>query len=99
MMAASFTVEAMVRGYHTYKDIWAASLGEELPCQREPSNRSDRFAVAVLKTRTVVGHLPRKISSICSLYLRKSGLLSVVSRDHGDILMTFRKGVWKSHVL
>ena len=31
-----------------------ASLGEELPCQREPSNRSDHFAVAVLKTRTVV---------------------------------------------
>ena len=47
-MAASFTVEAMVRGYHSYKDIWAASLGEELPCQREPSNRSDRFAVTVL---------------------------------------------------
>ncbi len=32
---ASFSVEAMVRGYHAYKDIWTAVVGEELPCQRE----------------------------------------------------------------
>ena len=25
--SVSFSVEAMVRGYHTYKDIWAAVLG------------------------------------------------------------------------
>ncbi len=29
---ASFSVEAMVRGYHAYKDIWMAVVGEELPC-------------------------------------------------------------------
>ena len=27
-----------VRGYHVYKNIWDASIGEELACQREPSN-------------------------------------------------------------
>ena len=32
---ASFSVEAMVRGYHIYKDIWAAVVGEEFPCKRE----------------------------------------------------------------
>ncbi len=33
---ASFSAEALVRGYHVYKDIiWAAVLGEELPCKRE----------------------------------------------------------------
>ncbi len=28
---ASFSVEAIVRGYHAYKDIWTAVVGEELP--------------------------------------------------------------------
>ena len=44
----SFSVVAMVRGYHTYKDIWAAVLGEELPCWREVGNRVDTFAEAII---------------------------------------------------
>ncbi len=43
---ASFSVEAMVRGYHAYKDTWTAVVGEELPCQRERANPRDPFAVA-----------------------------------------------------
>ena len=32
-----------VHGYHIYKDIWDAIIGEELQCEREPdTNRSDR---------------------------------------------------------
>ena len=59
-----FSVEAVVRGCHEYKDIWVAVVGEKscLPC-----NREDRFAVAVVKDSNVVGHIPRKISSICSV--------------------------------
>ena len=38
-----------VRGYHVYKDIRAAAVGEVLACRREPSNASDRYAIAVLK--------------------------------------------------
>ncbi len=53
---ASFSVEAMVRGYHAYKDIWTAVVGEELPCQRE-LERADPFAVAVLKDEPIVGHV------------------------------------------
>ncbi len=36
-------------------------------------NTQDIYAVAVLKSGVVVGHLPRKISSICSLFLRCGG--------------------------
>ena len=43
----SFSVEAMIRGYHVYRDIWAASIGEVLRCQREASNPTDRYAVAI----------------------------------------------------
>ncbi len=40
-----FTFKSCVRGYHVYKDIWEASVGEELPCQRENGNHADLFAV------------------------------------------------------
>ena len=61
-------VEA-VRGYHAYKDIWAAVYGEELLCEREAGNQVDAFTVAVMKDWMVVGHIPKKISSVCTLYL------------------------------
>ena len=66
---ASFSVEAMVRGYHIYEDIWTAVVGEEFLCKREISNTFDPFTVAVMRGDTVIGHVPRKIS-ICSLFLR-----------------------------
>ena len=79
---ASFSVEAMVRGYHVYKDIWTAVVGEEFPCKREDGNRVDPFAVAVMRGDAVIGHVPRKISSVCSLYLRRDG--SIVCRVTGS---------------
>ena len=68
---ASFLIEAMVRGYHVYKDIWSAVVGEEFPCMKEVGNTLDPFAVAMMKGDTVIGHVLRKISSICSLFLRR----------------------------
>ena len=41
-----------MRGYHTYKDIWAAVLGEESPYKREVDNRGDTFAVYVFGNQT-----------------------------------------------
>ena len=41
----------------------------------EDGNRVDPFAVAVVRSDSVIGHVPRKISSICSLYLRQDGLI------------------------
>ena len=64
-----------LRQYHVYKDIWATVYGEELPCETEAGNRVDAFAVAVMKDGTVVGHIPKKISFVCSLYLRRGGLI------------------------
>ena len=37
-------------GFHVYYTIWHVVNGEELMCEREPSNRKDiRYAVAVIK--------------------------------------------------
>ena len=93
MGESTISVEAMIRGYHVYKDIWTAVINEQLRCQREPYNTADPFAVAVVKDDTTVGHVPRKISAICSLFLRKKGakLLEV-----GDIRKTCHRVVSRS---
>ena len=73
---ATFTVESCVRGYHIYKDIWDATIGEELQCARESNNSNDRYAVAVRKNNAVVGHVPRKISRVCALFLERNGAIT-----------------------
>ena len=59
----------MVQGYHQHKDIWEAEVGEQLKCQRETGNPHDTFAAVVLKSEVLVGHVPKKISFICFLFL------------------------------
>ena len=60
---SSFTRVAMVRGYHVYNSIWEAYIGEELLCQWDEENRHDPYAVAVLTSATVVGHLHLVLST------------------------------------
>ena len=72
----SVVVKAMVRGYHVYKTICDADIGEELHCQRETGNPRDPFAVAVIRASVTVGHVPKKISSICSVFLRRGGYIT-----------------------
>ena len=57
-------------GYHIYKDIWEARVGEELSCEQEIGNSMDLYAVAVVKNDVTIGHIPRRISLVCSLFLR-----------------------------
>ena len=40
-------------------------------CFRESINLHDLFTVKVSKSETIVGHLPRSISSICRLSLKE----------------------------
>ena len=70
-----------MRGYHVYERIWSTTIGEELLCEREMDNERDRYAVAVIKDGVIIGHLPRKISCICLLFLRRGG--SIVCRISG----------------
>ena len=51
-------------------------------CRREPTNVSDRYAVAVLKDEVTVGHLPRKFSKIFSLFLRRGGSITCQVTGH-----------------
>ena len=68
-----FCYDSDVRGYHVYKDIWETSHGELLNCERETRNTFDPFGVCIKKHDDKVGHVPKKISDICSLFLQRGG--------------------------
>jgi len=73
----SFSVQSVIRGYHVYKAIWDATIdGEVLLCEREVGNIHDTFAVAVKKDGVIIGHCPRKISSLCSIFIRRGGSIT-----------------------
>ena len=60
-------MEAFLRGYHVYKYIWGAVVGEELDGIRECGNRRDSYVVAVIRNGSTVGHLLRKLFCLCAL--------------------------------
>ena len=68
--------DCCIRGYHICKEIWRAAMGEELECDREPENLCGRYAVAVKRSGVVISHLPQKLSKVCSLFLRRGGVIS-----------------------
>ena len=77
---ASFSVESMIRGYHEYKSIWEnPSSDNELICEREIGNAHDTHAVSIKKDisgeTTTVGHIPRMISSICFIFIRRGSTI------------------------
>ena len=67
----SLEVQSYVRGYHAHKDVWNPRIGEVLPLEREPNNSEDRFAVAIKRTGSVVGHLPFNLAPLASAFLRR----------------------------
>ena len=70
------TFSTCMKGYHVYQEEWTPVLDEMLLCCREFANVHDPFAVKVVKAGSTVGHLPIKISSTCSLFIMKGGVIS-----------------------
>ena len=44
-MAGEKEMACCVRGYHIYKDIWAAAIREVLVCSMEPTNVGQMFVI------------------------------------------------------
>jgi hypothetical protein len=83
---AILVYESVIRGHHVYKDIWIPMIGEILEVQREPENEHDHRAVCVLKSDTIVGHIPREFSRIFWFFLGRGGRISCEvtgRRKHG----------------
>ena len=76
MATTTYKMEAMIRGYHVYTTVWDAQIGEELYCARETGNIRDPYVVAVKIADLTVGHIPVKISALCSLLLQRGGTIT-----------------------
>ena len=61
-----FEVESCIRGFQVYGAVWKPRIGEILSFSRERGNREDPFAVPVQISSATVGHVPRRISCVCS---------------------------------
>ena len=75
---SAFQFDTYVRGYHAYMNIWGPLLGKCLKCVKEPTNEVDKHAVAVVRINSlskevVVGHVPKFISMIVSMFLSLPG--------------------------
>ena len=73
MHAMAIEFESMVRGYHIYKDVWDAVIGQTLPCQMKSRNASDPYAVAVICDSWPCPSCHICISAVCNLFLRRGG--------------------------
>ena len=65
----------MICGNHEYKATLGDPInGKDLVYQRKVGNPHDLLSVAIKKTisgeSTIVGHVPRRISPMCSVFLR-----------------------------
>ena len=65
----TFSIEAMVREYHVYQDSWDATIGEQLPLGAWEPQGSRRGS------GETVGRVPKKILSVCSMFLLRGGTI------------------------
>ncbi len=85
-----FSIEWCIRGYHVYKAIWDAAMGEELPCEREPANLADVCAVAV-RMASVWDIYPKKYLEYVHYSSEGEELLVVRLQEQESTLKTYLK--------
>ena len=69
-------------------------MGEELLCERELGNVVDRYAIAVKKpdSGVTVGHLPKKISRVCSMFTQRGGEITATVMGRRQYLSDLVQG-------
>ena len=83
----SFSLDSSSRGYHEYQSIWPnPTVDDELLTEREVGNPHDTHAVAIKKhisgVLTTVGHVPRTISKVSSVFIRRGGTIQGTVNGH-----------------
>ena len=55
----SYAINVFVMGYHVYQKNWTSSIRDELQGFMKPTNKLDKYAVAVIgRDGDVINHLP-----------------------------------------
>ena len=66
--------KSFVMGFHEYRKIWEPKSNEILEVKLDPINKMGKFAVAVIKNKRIIGHLPlsktRRFSKTILYFLR-----------------------------
>ena len=88
-----FEVSSVVRGYHVYKETWTPFLTEHLECKREEGNDKDRYAVAVVRHDSVVGHIARRISAACCLFKRMGASSALLQEQDSILVICVKEGL------
>ena len=70
----SYIHHIYIRSYYQYQEIWTPILGECLSSSRELGNRHDPFCIK--EGIGTVGHVPKKISSTCAMFLQLGGTIA-----------------------
>ena len=78
-----FSVESCVRGYHVYKDIRTASVGEELPCQRAFAREAAhaRTRKNIRDERHPAAAIRYVVSYLCTLCIKGARFVFASSRN------------------
>ena len=72
-MEEFFERKCCIGGYHVYEEVWEAAVGESL-CERE-AQKCFRSIRCGCEKGTIIRHLPRKVSWVCSLFLPRRGTI------------------------
>lgn len=67
-----------VRGFHHYIRVWKPEQDEKLSTKREITNPYDRYAIAVMRGKRVVGHMPAEIARISWYFIRNGRRITCV---------------------
>jgi len=71
---SSKSLEASVRGYHSYLKDATVVIGEVLMCERELDNAYNKYAVALNNEQGKVnGHVPIELSKLFARFIRNYG--------------------------
>ena len=83
-MACEKMMACCVRGYHVYKDIWAAAIGEVLVCSRERTNEGKIFVAKLYSC---------KLFSVYENILTTKKRITVISLQHTTLLVLFGSSI------
>ena len=71
----SLQCDTDIRGNHVYKNLWTYFVGEVFLVQHKDHNHEDCFALAILKSREIVGNVSHEISQITWLFIEHDGTI------------------------
>ena len=82
-MEEFFERNCCIQGYHAIKKYGRRQW--RVGGVRKRPRKSDRYAVAVIKEGTIIGHLPRKVSRVCSLFLQRGSTVTGRRKYSADL--------------